>query len=235
MKVQQKVDIPAPIDEVWTVLLDVPRVATCMPGAILTQVVDADTFDGTVSVRVGPIGVHYQGRLVVEQRDATNYSVRMRAAGTDRKGSGAAKAIIAASLAEPSPGWTRLQVDSTVDLRGRIATLGRGIQDVADKVLGEFADRLSNEMRTTAAAGRTAVSAAMAAPLAAGSASTQPAPALTVAGRDDGSVEALPEPPGTAPTAAAYSRTPPIKVGALLWSILRDKLKQLFRRESGKR
>jgi uncharacterized protein len=210
MKVQQNVDIPAPIDEVWTVLQDVPRVATCMPGAMLTQVVDPDTFDGTVSIKVGPIGVHYQGRLVVEQRDAANYSVRMRAAGTDRKGSGAANAIIAASLAEPSPGLTRLQVDSTVNLRGRIATLGRGIQDVADKVLGEFATRLSSEMRTTAAADR------------------------TVAGHDDGSVEALPASPGTAPT-AAYGQTSPIKAGALLWSILRDKFKQLFRRHSGKR
>jgi uncharacterized protein len=234
MKVQQNVDIPAPIDEVWTVLQDVPRVATCMPGAMLTQVVDPDTFDGTVSIRVGPIGVHYQGRLVVEQRDAANYSVRMRAAGTDRKGSGAANAIIAVSLAESSPGWTCLQVDSTVDLRGRMATLGRGIQDVADKVLSEFADRLSNEMRTTAAAGRTEVSAAMAAALASGSASTQPAPARAAAGRNDGSAEAVPAPPGTAPT-AAYSQTPPIKAGALLWSILRDKFKQLFGRQSGKR
>jgi uncharacterized protein len=234
MKVQQNADIPAPIDEVWTVLQDIPRVATCMPGAMLTRVVDLDTFDGTVSVRVGPIGVSYQGRLVVEQHDAASYSVRMRAAGADRKGSGAANAIIAVSLAEPSPGWTRLQVDSTVDLRGRIATLGRGIQDVADKVLSEFADRLSTEMRTTAAASRTAVPAAMAAPLAAGSASTQPAPARTAAGPDDGSVEALPAPPGTAPT-AAHTQTPPVKAAAFLWSILRDKFKQLFRRQSGKR
>lgn len=61
MKVEQAIDVPAPIEWVWSFFDDVPRVESCMPGATLTAIVDETTFDGDVAIKTGPVGVKYQG------------------------------------------------------------------------------------------------------------------------------------------------------------------------------
>jgi hypothetical protein len=99
-----------------------------------------------VSVKVGPILVNYLGRLVIEDRDLATRTVRMKADGKDKKGAGAASAKIQAVLVETDASHTRLTVSSDVQLSGRIATLGRGVQDVAGKIFAEFATRMSAEI-----------------------------------------------------------------------------------------
>jgi carbon monoxide dehydrogenase subunit G len=259
MKIEQEIDIPAPIDEVWSFLEDVPRVATCLPGANLTDVVDDTTYDGTVSVKVGPILVNYLGRLVIEDRDLATRTVRMKADGKDKKGAGAANAKIQAVLIETDASHTRLTVSSDVQLSGRIATLGRGVQDVAGKIFAEFATRMSAEISATPSATPAPAAAADAPPATYDTEDASPPPDLPVTDGASGpgpsrQVEPASEPdeppPPVVPTATSDLPIPqdpptphpvaakpletqanaPIKVGGMFWSILADKIRRLFRR-----
>jgi len=245
MRIKQTVDVPAPVEKVWAFLQDVPRVAMCMPGATLKEIVDPDTFVGTVSIKVGPIGANYHGRLVMEERNSADHTIRMKAAGKDRKGAGTANATIVASLTEPSAGLTQLSVASDIQLSGRIATLGRGIQDVAGKIIGEFAERLSAEVGAGDSTEPPTGSGAFGAAAPADSS----VPTDRVSGVAATGGAASPPDSASAVTPALHAgpsrRTPddsvgggeaaPIKMGGLLWSILRDKIRELFSRRKAKR
>lgn len=151
MRIEQSLEVPVPIDRVWSFFDDVPRVASCMPGATLTDVLDDRTFDGTVVVKVGPISVHYQGRLTIEDKDKTSYSVRLQANGRDRNGAGTARATVVARLKALSENRTELALESDVQLTGRIASLGRGVQDVAGKLFAQFGERMSEALAADSA------------------------------------------------------------------------------------
>src|ERR671936_143635 len=88
MKLENTVEVDAPLDRVWALVNDIPRVAPCMPGASLTGAVDEKTYDGTVEVKLGPLRMSYKGRVVVEQVDDANHSARLAASGRDVKGAG---------------------------------------------------------------------------------------------------------------------------------------------------
>ena len=219
MRLDQTVDISAHIDQVWKFLDDVPAVASCMPGAQLTRTVDDSTYEGLVKVAIGPLATNYTGTLTIEERDDAQYTMIMLASGRDRRGSGTAKANVTARLV-PNGDHTRLHVDSDVQLTGRVASLGRGVQDVSNKLFAEFADQLATELRGE----QTAASKV-----------PPPAPASTY------------EPPTTAapttpPTTSAHEaaaqhaagRGATIKVGPLLWSITREKLAAFLLRLSKK-
>ncbi len=224
MKIEQEIQVTAAIGYVWAFFEDVPRVATCMPGAVLTEVVDPNTFDGMVAVKVGPIGVNYQGRLIIEERDLATHTVRMKAQGKDRKGAGSASAKIVATLIETAPGSTRLFVSSDVQLSGRIATLGRGVQDVAGKIFEDFGNRMSAEIGIGPVI----------------PAADELAPTGTTTTYDDlagsGLAHKISTPsrgsatPDRALPAIPVPARAPIKAGALFWSICRDKFRQLLAR-----
>lgn len=218
MKIAQEIDVLAPIERVWAFFDDVPRVASCMPGAMLSEIVDDKTFDGNVAIKVGPVAVNYQGRLLIEDRDEGAHIVHLKANGKDRKGAGTASAKIVATLTELAADRTKLVVDSDVQLSGRIASLGRGVQDVAGKLFTEFGNRMSAEIASDEAAAQAAVHA------------TRPdEPAA--AGQPMSDVAAVPVTQvQTAPATPSPRPAEPIKVGALLWSILKDKLAMFFRR-----
>jgi len=207
MKIEQQIDLHASVDRVWAFFDDVPRVASCMPGATLSEIVDTKTFEGNVALKVGPIGVNYQGRLVIEERDDSSRTIRLKADGRDRKGGGNANAHVVATLTETELGCTRLTVVSDVQLSGRMATLGRGVQDVAGKIFAQFGSRISEEI---------ALDTAEVAQPAGSGATSEGAVASDATSR---------------PTTAQGGE--PIKVGPLLWSILRDKLANLIRRLVG--
>lgn len=151
MRIDQTVEVPAPIGAVWDFLGDIPAVATCMPGATLTGTVDDTTYEGLVKVGIGPLTMNYTGTVTIEERDEAGHTVRLLAAGRDRRGSGTAKARITARLS-PAGDGTTLRVDSDVSLTGRVAALGRGVNDVANSLFAEFADRLTAELSGTPAA-----------------------------------------------------------------------------------
>lgn len=235
MKIEQEIDLPAPVDRVWAFFDDVPRVASCMPGATLSEIVDETTFDGNVALKIGPIAVNYQGRLLIEDKDDTSHTIHLKANGKDRKGAGSANAKIVATLTELGPASTRLVVDSDVQLTGRIASLGRGVQDVAGKLFVEFGDRMSADITAEQAVAHEPASQAPAGEIPPAQDKLSPAETAGAVAAPS-AVEPGMRKSGGEPSTKLVARTnEPIKVGSLLWSILRDKIALLFRRLRGRR
>jgi carbon monoxide dehydrogenase subunit G len=144
MKIENTVEVDAPLDRVWALVNDIPRVAPCMPGAALTGVGDDDSYEGTVAVKLGPLRMSYKGKVTVEAVDEANHSARLAASGKDTKGAGTARASVETRLEPAGDTRTRLHVTSDVQLTGKVASFGRGgaINDVATRLFGQFADCL---------------------------------------------------------------------------------------------
>ncbi|HYN17917.1 MAG TPA: SRPBCC family protein, partial [Actinomycetes bacterium] len=136
MKIENTVEVEAPLDRVWALVNDIPRVAPCMPGAALTGVVDGKTYEGTVAVKLGPLRMSYKGKVVVEEVDEVNHSARLAATGKDTKGAGTARASVETRMEAAGDHHTRLMVTSDVQLTGKVASFGRGgaINDVASRL-----------------------------------------------------------------------------------------------------
>jgi uncharacterized protein len=175
MRIENTVEVDAPLDRVWALVNDIPRVAPCMPGAALTGVLDDTTYEGTVAVKLGPLRMSYKGKVVVEGVDEVNHSARLAATGKDVKGAGTARASVETRLEAVGDNHTRLHVTSDVQLTGKVASFGRGgaINDVATRLFGQFADCLratlesepapagsAEQAGATAAAGGTTAEAA---------------------------------------------------------------------------
>jgi carbon monoxide dehydrogenase subunit G len=170
VKIEQTVEVDAPIERVWALVNDVPRIAPCMPGAQLTNVVDDSTYEGTIRVKLGPINMSYKGTAVLEGVDEANRTATISASGKDVRGGGTARAGVDTKLEAVSESRTRMVVNADVHLTGRVASFGRGaIQDVSAKLFGQFAEclrqTLEDESRAAAqpAASETAEAAAGAA------------------------------------------------------------------------
>jgi len=161
MRIENTVEVDAPLDRVWALVNDIPRVAPCMPGAALTGVHDDDTYEGTVAVKLGPLRMSYKGKVVVEGVDEANHSARLAATGKDVKGAGTAKASVETRLEAVGDNHTRLLVTSDVQLTGKVASFGRGgaINDVATRLFGQFADCLRATLEAEAAPAGTSTTA----------------------------------------------------------------------------
>jgi uncharacterized protein len=221
MKLDHTVRVPAHVDEVWRFLDDIEAVAACMPGAQLTETVDERTHRGQVRLAVGPLTMNYAGELAIVERDDATRRMQLDASGRDRRGSGTAKATIGVQLA-PDGSATTMRVVSDVKLTGRIAALGRGVQDVSNRLLADFAERLATQLGTPAAQARQGIEAPAAAPTAGASATstTTAAPAASTA--------------SSARVAAAGGDTSSIKLAPLVWSVTRERLADLLLRISNK-
>ena len=199
MRIENTVEVDAPLDRVWALVNDIPRVAPCMPGAALTGVVDDTTYEGTVAVKLGPLRMSYKGKVVVEEVDEANHSACLAASGRDTKGAGTARASVTTRLEAADDTHTRLHVTSDVQLTGKVASFGRGgaINDVATRLFGQFADCLRTTLEAEPAAATE------------GAAATAGAPAAATEGAATAAVEdrAASGPAGTAPEAAAQPPT----------------------------
>ncbi|HEX8931203.1 MAG TPA: SRPBCC family protein, partial [Actinomycetota bacterium] len=143
MKIEQNVEVDAPLDRVWALVNDVPRIAPCMPGAQLTNVVDDRTYEGTIRVKLGPINMSYKGTAVLDEVDESTHSARLTASGKDVRGGGTARAGVLMKLEQRSETSTSMAVTADVQLTGKVASFGRGaIQDVSAKLFGQFAQCL---------------------------------------------------------------------------------------------
>lgn len=183
MKLEHEFTVPAGIEDAWKVLLDVERVAPCMPGAALTSV-DGDEFTGTVKVKVGPIQVTYKGQARFVSKDDKQHRIVIEASGKEARGSGTASATVTADLAAQGS-ETRAHVITDLNITGRPAQFGRGVMaDVGAKLIGQFADCLADELGTGSRAAGTTVADATApssATPSAAAASTGAAPVETAA------------------------------------------------------
>jgi carbon monoxide dehydrogenase subunit G len=166
MKLEHSFRVEAPLERVWEALIDVERVAPCLPGAEISDVGDDGTYRGTFSVRLGPTTAAYRGELAMEEVDAAAHRAVMRATGQDKRGQGSAKATIVSAMREDA-GVTTVDVETDFTITGRLARFGRGgmIEDVSNRLLRDFSACLQKEIE----------SAAPAAP-SAGEAPTSPAP-----------------------------------------------------------
>jgi carbon monoxide dehydrogenase subunit G len=145
VQLENSFTVPVPIDEAWRVLMDIERIAPCMPGAALDSVT-GDDFTGRVKVKLGPINLTYQGKASFIERDETAHKAVIDARGKDQRGNGTAAAIVTATLASEGS-VTRVDVLTDLNITGRPAQFGRGVMtDVGNKLLGQFADKLSAQL-----------------------------------------------------------------------------------------
>ena len=145
MKLENEFRVDVPVEEAWRVLLDVERIAPCMPGAQL-QEVEGDEYRGTVKVKVGPITAQYKGVARITESDDTNHRAVIRAEGRDTRGQGNASATATAVL-QPDGDGTRVSIDSDVTITGKVAQFGRGvISDVSAKLLDQFVACLERDV-----------------------------------------------------------------------------------------
>jgi len=148
LKFDNSFEVYLPPDQAWPVLMDVERIAPCMPGAALTEVVDDKTFKGTVSVRLGPVALTFEGEAQFEEIDETAHTASVKAQGRDPKGRGGANATVTFRLESSDAGSTVL-IETDLTLSGSVAQYGRGvgmIQSVASQLIGQFAKALEDEI-----------------------------------------------------------------------------------------
>jgi carbon monoxide dehydrogenase subunit G len=154
-------------EQVWSFLIDPERVARCLPGAAITGKLDDKTWQGTMTVKVGPVSSSYKGKVAFEKLDASSRTAEIVARGQDVRGRGGADLRLTSTLAQKSPGETEVTTTSRVNITGILAQMGRGmVQDVSDQMFQIFSQRVRAELESAApAATAAAPTAAPAAPL----------------------------------------------------------------------
>ncbi len=141
MKLEHDFRVEATPDVAWPILLDLERIAPCMPGAQL-QEVEGDEYRGTVKVKVGPITAQYKGAARIVDSDAAAHRVVIKAEGRDTRGQGNASATITARLTGDGDA-SQVHVDTDLNVTGKVAQFGRGVMaDVSTKLLGQFVECL---------------------------------------------------------------------------------------------
>jgi uncharacterized protein len=147
MKLEQSFEVEAPLEQVWEALVDVERVAPCLPGAAVTGRNEDGTYNGTFTIKIGPTTAAYTGKLEMQNVDEGAHVATMHAQGSDRRGQGGATATIVSSLS-PGSGSTRVEVVTDYHITGRLARFGRGgmIEDISERLLREFAGRLQSSL-----------------------------------------------------------------------------------------
>jgi carbon monoxide dehydrogenase subunit G len=153
LEVEEKFQVRAPVERVWQFLLDPQQVVTCLPGAELTEVLDARNFVGSMKVKVGPVTVVYKGKLQLTEIDATAHRVMMIGEGTEKNGGGSVRLSMQSVVrAIDGDGGAEVAVSSTVDLVGRLVQLGRGMMlGVARQLFKQFSDRARAQLEAAVA------------------------------------------------------------------------------------
>ena len=178
MELDHEFTVPAGLDESWAAFNDIESVAECFPGAKVTEV-DGDTFKGTVKVKLGPIALVYNGTGTFKEKDESAHRLVIEAKGKDKRGNGTAGADVTATMTDAGEGSTRVQVHTDLAITGKPAQFGRGVmQDVSDKLLGQFTDCLEKKVGAEPEADQDAEPASVPAGAAAGSPGT-PSPATS--------------------------------------------------------
>jgi carbon monoxide dehydrogenase subunit G len=148
MKLEQSFEVAAPLERVWEALVDVERVAPCLPGAAVTGRNDDGSYKGTFSVKIGPTSASYSGKLAMEAIDESAHTATMQANGTDKRGQGGAKATIVSKLTALEGKGTSVEVVTDYHITGRLARFGRGgmIEDISERLLRRFAQCLQESL-----------------------------------------------------------------------------------------
>jgi uncharacterized protein len=150
MKLENEFTVAAPLEETWRTLLDIERVATCLPGAQIEPSDEDGVYRGAMKMKLGPLTVDYRGTARLQDVDEDTHTASIAVQGREAKGQGTAAAVIENHL-ESQNGATKVRAVTDLKITGRQAQFGRGImEDVAETLMGQFAERLERELRSTA-------------------------------------------------------------------------------------
>jgi carbon monoxide dehydrogenase subunit G len=250
MKLEQSFEVDAPIEQVWTALIDLEKVAPCLPGATITGHDDDGTYHGEFQVKLGPTTASYRGTIKIESADVATHTATLVARGSDKRGQGGASATIVNALQESEGGGTRVDTNTEYSITGRLASFGRGgmIKDISNRLLRDFAACLQQRLAAQPAGGLTGEEAAASAVAGA----TPPEDVAVAEGKSPAEVSGKSPaevsgatPPGTVatppqatppPTQAGPAQPPvaaePVKGFSLLFSVLWERIRNLFRRRA---
>ncbi len=214
MKLEQSFEVQAPIDAVWEALIDLERVAPCLPGATITGHDEDGTYHGEFKVKLGPTTASYRGTVKIEEVDEATHRATMRAKGTDKRGQGGANATIVNTLTADG-GTTRVEAVTDFTITGRLARFGRGgmIEDISNRLMRDFSSCLQSRIATQPAPSGADVASGAEAPEAVAAADPQAAPRAPA-----------PPPPPPPPPAK------PISGLSLFFGALWDRIGRLFGR-----
>ena len=197
MRLDNEFVVPRPIDEAWAVLTDVERIAPCMPGAQLDEIID-DAYHGKVKIKVGPVTAQYGGVARFVERDVDRHHVALEAKGKERNGRGLASAVVTADLIAQGDS-TLVTVSTDLTISGPLAQFGRGaIAEVSGRLLGQFVDNLKASVLASSPATSPA---------------TQPEPAATPTSTATPTSAATPTstgPPGSLPQEVPAAEPEPV-------------------------
>ncbi len=149
MEFDNSFEVPLSPAEAWAVLMDIRRIAPCMPGAELTDVIDERNYKGKVAVRLGPVALTFAGQVTFEEIDNARRGARVKAQGTDSKGRGGANAVASFRVEDAPGGGSKVLIHTDLTLSGSVAQYGRGvgmIQATAAQIIGQFANNLKTHV-----------------------------------------------------------------------------------------
>ncbi|HIF63458.1 MAG TPA: carbon monoxide dehydrogenase [Deltaproteobacteria bacterium] len=176
IEIKQQFEVNAPAEQVWAFVMDPHRVAPCMPGATLDEVIDDKNFRGSVRIKVGAVSAAYKGSVCMQKADQAAGLLEMLAEGRET-GGGTARATMTATVTAGDNGTTAVTVFAAVDITGRLMQVGgRMIQGVSDQLFKQFVRKLKAELEAGAASSGAGTSSAPAS-LAISPGTTAPAPA----------------------------------------------------------
>lgn len=159
MRLENSFEVAAPPDAAWALLMDVPRVIPCMPGAKLEETIDESTWKATMAVKLGPISLSFLTDVKREDVDVAARRAKLSAKAREARGRGNAQATIESSLTAQN-GGTRVDIVTELQLAGAVAQYGRGlVEDVSSQLVTRFADCLQKQLAATPEEAQAAVEA----------------------------------------------------------------------------
>ena len=147
MILDQKVTVQAPVERVWEFVTDIPAVSRCVPGVESFERIDADTYQGTLKLKVGPIGVRLQGKVVVAERDRENLRSRLEVTAAEKRIASTVNAKATMTLVPKGDAETEIQIHTDASILGKLGEFGQAVmRRKADQVMAEFAANMSREL-----------------------------------------------------------------------------------------
>jgi uncharacterized protein len=148
MLIENEFTVAAPLDFTWNYMLDVEKIAPCMPGAELTEVIDERNWKGKLNMKFGPVSMSFAGTVTMESRDDAAHRVVLHAKGMEQRGKGAANATVTSWMeAGATPEQTLVKMQADMTLTGAAAQMSRGlIPEISKRLTQQFADCLQESM-----------------------------------------------------------------------------------------
>jgi len=147
VKFNQSATLPVGSERLWQLLMDIPKVSSCLPGVESVEKMEDDTYQGTLKVRVGPISLTLQGKIILEEQNEQEKRAALRAEAADRRAAGAVRGKSTMQLKELGPNETELSVETDVNILGKIGEFGQPIiRKKADQMLNQFIENIKKQL-----------------------------------------------------------------------------------------